>query len=173
MMNCTWSELRQGPWHTDSLLTYIDQQALYLEESQIRNYAKWPVLGTYLWPNNFIGNSYAEEIDYLKTWLVERANWMDANMFGTCDDLGIPNLNETVYRVFPNPARTIITVESNEKINDAQIFLIDVAGKLVHSQKINNVFSVKLDISYLEKGIYNYKIIESNQNVRLGKIAIQ
>ena len=128
-MNCKWTELRQGPWHTDSLMAYIDEQALYLEESQTRNYVKWPVLGTYLWPNNFVGNSYAEEVAYLKTWTTSRANWMDANMFGSCLDLGISEIQSMQFRVFPNPANSIVNIEATALINYAEIQLIDALWK--------------------------------------------
>ena len=41
------------------------------------NFGKWLILGKYIWPNNFIGNRYSEEIDYLKNWIEERLSWMD------------------------------------------------------------------------------------------------
>jgi len=55
-----------------------------LGSAQQRNFQKWNILGTYVWPNYFIGNSYADEIQILKTWISGRLNWMDANMPGNC-----------------------------------------------------------------------------------------
>jgi len=83
-VQCRWDELRAGPWQTDSIMQFIDEQAAILEEAQVRNFERWQVLGIYLWPNAFIGNTYEEEITYLKTWTTARLNWMDANMIGNC-----------------------------------------------------------------------------------------
>jgi len=41
------------------------------------NFEKWPVLGQYVWPNNFVGNTYSEEINYIKNWINNRLSWMD------------------------------------------------------------------------------------------------
>ncbi len=46
------------------------------------NFTKWPVLGTYVWPNNFIGNSHDEEVSYLKDWTSERLTWLDNSISG-------------------------------------------------------------------------------------------
>ena len=37
-------------------------------------------LGQYVWPNDFVGDTYEEEVDFLKTWLTTRLTWMDDNM---------------------------------------------------------------------------------------------
>jgi hypothetical protein len=40
------------------------------------------VLGTYLWPNSFVGQPANQEIDFLKSWLSDRSLWMDATIAG-------------------------------------------------------------------------------------------
>ncbi len=64
----------------DTLPAYIDEQAAALQGAQARNFARWPILGTYVWPNAYVGNTYADEVTYLKNWLTQRAAWMDANL---------------------------------------------------------------------------------------------
>ena len=44
------------------------------------NFTAWPVLGVYVWPNNFVGNTYAEELGYLNGWLEDRLQWLDAEI---------------------------------------------------------------------------------------------
>ncbi len=73
-----WSALRKGFLHTDSVLATIDANAALLGEAQVRNFQRWPVLGTYVWPNMYIGYTYASEVRYLKTWLRNRLTWLDA-----------------------------------------------------------------------------------------------
>jgi hypothetical protein len=33
-----------------------------------------------VWPNEFIGGSYLEEINYLKDWISNRLVWMDGEI---------------------------------------------------------------------------------------------
>jgi hypothetical protein len=74
-----WTALRRVLFTTDSLLSDIDQSVAMLNESQVRNFQRWPTLGTYVWPNQFIGNTYLEEINFMKGWLRDRVAWWDSN----------------------------------------------------------------------------------------------
>jgi hypothetical protein len=171
-MNCRWQEMRQGAWHTDTLMAYIDDMAAYLEESQIRNFQKWQVLGIYLWPNNYIGATYAEEIAYLKTWITDRAIWMDANMFGVCNDLSVNEENQDQYRVFPNPANEFVTFEFPYLVHEAEIMLYDATGKIILQKEFAQTYDVQLNLELLKTGIYHYRIIEPNKRTSTGKLNV-
>ncbi|MBK9190733.1 MAG: CotH kinase family protein [Crocinitomicaceae bacterium] len=154
MTNCRWQELRQDILHTDSLMNYIDEMALYLDEAQVRNYIKWPVLGIYLWPNNFIGATYDEEIQYLKDWTTNRVNWMDLNMFGACPDLNFDETQNQNLRVFPNPATDQIKVVLPAAGENSKLLLYSQDGKLVKEIAVQNQSEITLTISDLQGGIY-------------------
>lgn len=65
----------------DSIVTNIDSAAID------RNFARWKILGTNVDFNSFIGQTHQEEVDYLKSWLSQRAAWMNAEFvreFGQC-----------------------------------------------------------------------------------------
>ncbi len=171
-MNCRWQEMRMGEWHTDTLMAYIDSMAAYLEDAQQRNFQKWSVLGTYLWPNNFVGATYAEEIGYLKTWITDRATWMDANMFGVCNDLAINENNEVVYRVFPNPAKELVNFEFPYLIIKGQINILDAMGRIVSKHIISNSYNAQIAVGKLPSGMYTYKIIESTGHSTAGKLSV-
>lgn len=171
-MNCRWQEMRLGAWHTDTLFAYIDSMAAYLEDAQQRNFQKWQVLGMYLWPNNFIGNTYAEEIAYLKTWVEARATWMDANMFGVCNDLGLSQEENDHYRVFPNPADDFVTIEFPYLVVKAEIVLYGPSGKIVLEKTVNQTYDVQLELWELATGIYHYRIIEPNKRTSTGKLNV-
>ena len=49
-------------------------------ENAERNFQRWPVLGEWVWPNQFVGSTYEEEVNYLKDWLNQRLIWMDAQI---------------------------------------------------------------------------------------------
>ena len=72
-----WYELRKNLFATERLLTNIDNWAKLLDEAQVRNFERWPILGSYVWPNWFIANTYQEEIAWMKNWLKDRLTWMD------------------------------------------------------------------------------------------------
>ena len=132
-LNCRWQTLRASKWQTSSLMNYIDSLALYLDESQTRNYQKWNTLGNYVWPNNFVGNTYAEEVNYLKTWITTRTAWMDANMFGSCADLGVQSKDKSDLLVFPNPANNKVTFQFGSPINNgnlSSVWAITAAAKV-------------------------------------------
>lgn len=86
-----WQELRKGVLKIENLTAKIDEMASYLEEAQRRNFARWPILGEYVPPNNFIGQTYGEEVEYLRQWLNERLAWMDANFLS--DIRRVPDLS--------------------------------------------------------------------------------
>ncbi|OZC02025.1 hypothetical protein BSZ36_02935 [Rubricoccus marinus] len=75
-----WAELRAGPLATDSLVARVDGIADQLDEAQARNFQRWPVLGRRIWPNEFVGETYAEEVDFLRSWLRQRLAWMDGEL---------------------------------------------------------------------------------------------
>jgi hypothetical protein len=172
-MHCRWLELRADKWHTDSLMAWIDEQATILSQAHVRNFQKWPVLGSYVWPNNFVGNTYDEEIAYLKTWITDRANWMDANMFGSCPNATVDELEITQVRVFPNPAEDYVLFEFTEFISNAQLDMYDHSGKLIHSVTIRNTYQSEVDLTQFSNGMYTYRIHTSDFQPINGKLIIQ
>jgi hypothetical protein len=86
-LKCRWEYLRDRSFHEDSIFNFIDSIALYLSDSQQRNFQKWDILGTYVWPNFYIGNSYQDELIFIKTWLSARLAWIDNNIVGNCNSI--------------------------------------------------------------------------------------
>ena len=79
-----WSELRGGVFSNAAILQKIDTytEILTLSGGIQNNFERWPVLGEYVWPNNFIGNTYNEEREYLIDWVNDRVAWMDVAIGG-------------------------------------------------------------------------------------------
>ena len=72
-----WKQIRTNVM---SIPQYIDDQAKYLKYSQVENYTKWNILGTYIEPNQVVTGSYAGEVDYFKDWMQKRINWIDSQL---------------------------------------------------------------------------------------------
>ncbi len=75
-----WYALRRNLFTTSRLLGNIDDAANLLNESQSRNFSRWPILGVYVWPNWFIATTFQEEIDWMKGWLQSRLAWTDGQI---------------------------------------------------------------------------------------------
>ncbi|MEZ5195226.1 MAG: CotH kinase family protein [Bacteroidales bacterium] len=68
-----WEPLRQNELSNDNLVYAIDSIVAYIDEAQQRNYERWPILGTYVWPNYYWqGNTYNGEVAFFKNWFFNR-----------------------------------------------------------------------------------------------------
>ena len=149
-LKCRWSDLRTSILSDEHLMNYIDSLGIILEEPAQRNYDRWPILGVYVWPNNYIGNTYQEELTYMKNWILARAAWMDANMFGTCSSLSIDS-PDTELKIIPNPTKDFVTISGMS--SDTNLELRDFSGKIVRIIPIHQS-NTTVDLSDLANGIY-------------------
>ena len=149
-LKCRWSDLRTSILSDEHLMNYIDSLGAILEEPAQRNYDRWPILGVYVWPNNYIGNTYQEELTYMKNWILARASWMDANMFGTCSSLSIDS-PDTELKIIPNPTHDLITISGISP--ETNLELRDFSGKIVRIIPIHQS-NTTVDLSDLANGIY-------------------
>ena len=67
-LKCRWEYLRDNSFHEDSIFNFIDSTALYIDHASQRNFPEY-ILGTYVWPNYYVGNTYQDEINFLKNWI--------------------------------------------------------------------------------------------------------
>jgi len=162
-VNCRWFYLRNGVLSNNYIMNYIDSLAAVLEVPASRNYNKWPILGAYVWPNNFIGNTYQEEIDYLKSWIQGRFTWMDNHMFGSCPTLSNSNLKENEISVYPNPASNSIQV--NGLIVEDELIIRDIFGKKIYQTSINSHSIIEL--SDFQNGFYVLEFLKNKKVTKL------
>jgi spore coat protein CotH len=60
------------------IVNKIDSYAQKLAYAQQENNDKWQTMGTYVWPNPVIFDTYEEEVEHLKRWYSERMDWLEA-----------------------------------------------------------------------------------------------
>lgn len=74
-----WSVLRTNILNPTNVLARVDELAAYLDEAKDRDFARWPRLNTYVWPNPaiYIQPTYAQIIANKKKWIQDRFNWID------------------------------------------------------------------------------------------------
>ena len=71
-----WQDLRTGQFANSALTGRLDGLAAQVTESQPRNAAKWPAVAPNGGPLTGLGG-WAGEVDHLKNWVTQRADWMD------------------------------------------------------------------------------------------------
>ena len=75
-----WEELRDNVLSFDNIFHHIDSVGNYLTDAQNRNFEKWDILDTWIWPNYQLGPTYQDELDFLKYWIYNRVHWIDHNI---------------------------------------------------------------------------------------------
>jgi hypothetical protein len=147
-LKARYTDLRQNILKKENIYQFIDSMVMVLQEAQVRNYKKWPILGTYIWPNKYIGANYQQEIDYMKSWINDRLQWVDLNMKTMADeDISRQIINEDAV-VYPNPFDTYLYVEifPDNKSQSCQIEVFDLTGK--------KLFADNLKVSNSDKTLY-------------------
>ena len=74
-----YTALRSGVLSDGAIASKIETYRELLDSSNNAgyNFTRWPILGEWVWPNFFVGQTYNEEVDYLKDWVLNRASWLD------------------------------------------------------------------------------------------------
>lgn len=173
---CRWKKLRNGVLHEDSIAAYIDGNVDYLSQAQVRNYQRWPdVLGNYIWPNYYIGQTYQDEINYMKDWIFARIQWMDDNIIGVCNPTGVNFANSIdVLNVYPNPLTDKSLVEFKlEKPINGSLDVYNVLGEKVTVKA--GLFKaglnvVRLNRSVIKGGVFVLKL--SSEGSVLGSVRL-
>ncbi len=161
-MNCRWHELRAGILSNDRILGIIDSLVMSLEEPIRKNYRRWPVLDTYVWPNVYIGNTYENEILHLKEWLTGRLDWMDDHIPNECvTGLEMEKNGDPIYRIFPNPFSDQLKIETGVDGQVEFVRLLDRQGReLMHDRgaELTSGGPARVwrlgDLHYLPSGFY-------------------
>lgn len=178
LLKTTWNDLRKTKYSNESIHAYIDSVVTLLNDAQERNFQAYPVLGYYVWPNYFIGETYQEEIDFLKNWVDARLDWMDSQIALLSSTSEHANEIANAYEVyaFPNPFAEHLTLRIKLKQPvDLTIKVFNLLGQNVFIQEqycfpgIND-FNLTPELSRFESGIYMYEIHSGGITLGKGKI---
>jgi hypothetical protein len=165
---CRWDELKETIFNETELNLRIDSCLSVMGPSVEQNFDRWPVLGEYVWPNNFIGQTYESEILFLRNWISERLDWLDNRWSDQCIDT---RSNDDVIRelnlllISPNPSslsHTRIQIPEHQA-GTYRLSVFDINGREVYNsvyeldQYSGNIFLE--DLSDLNSGIYMLRIL--------------
>lgn len=172
---CRWKELRSTLLSNDYFTNTIDSIASMLQEPQQRNFQRWPVLGNYVWPNQFVGLTYESEVSFLKTWILNRLRWMDTNLRLSDCDIVTSNENESgsLLSVYPNPASNTFSITSETRITHGSILTItDTRGVKVISTSFTGHHIFDAASISLKAGLYFVNVVYLNGTVEMTKLII-
>ncbi len=164
-----WHELRQNQLSEETILNTVDSLATLINTAQDRNFKRWPILGKYIWPNYFVGNTYAEEVDYLKDWLVKRLAWLDEKWkIETVHTIQTIGSNLSLY---PNPVSGMAYIRDiTDNVTLQPLQVENIQGKVINLPiHQNGQNELVYDFNTAIPGVYFIKII-ANGMVKTCKI---
>lgn len=172
-----WDELRSSKFSNSNLTRIVDSCATVLAEPQKRNFVKFNILSTYIWPNNYVGKTYANEVTYLKNWVITRLAWMDSQI-GLLDGVDMVNDLNQNYEIiaYPNPFSTNVSL--NFKLKSAgqvNVVIHDMLGKTISNRTEQcaageNEFRFNGNEINSGGNLYFYKISINGEMIGSGKI---
>lgn len=166
-----WIELRKSFLRFENIYGFIDSLTNHLKDARIRNFNKWKILSSWVWPNAYIGGTYENEIKYLKDWMRDRFLWMDKALTGAPVDVGdTPELTFELSQNFPNPFNPETTISySVTETSSVKIDVFDVIGRhvstLVDEVKTRGRYTVNFNAAGLAGGIYIYRLDNGSNSI--------
>ncbi|MCK3683318.1 CotH kinase family protein [Maribellus sp. YY47] len=175
-MRCRWEALKETVLNEANVMAVMDSLTNYLGNAVDRNFNRWPILNTSIWPNYYIGGTYANEIDWMKDWISARLNRLDAEFPGTCDQATDASdfENENVYAFYPNPFSTELNLKVVSRTNvTCQLAVYNINGALIQQLELPVVTGVNhFDLSHLalKNGIYLCRITQGGNELYTNKL---
>lgn len=168
---CRWRDLANTIATVENMNALIDSSVYAIEPSIDANFERWPILGTYVWPNDFIGDTHEEEIEFLKNWISDRLLWIDDQWAYQCDETGSESMAIELpdgLLIYPNPSNlpdvTLALPWSYTGAYRTEIFNVQGAGVMELSGILYNENSFRLSkLGELQGGVYLVRF--SGQNI--------
>jgi hypothetical protein len=158
-----WTALRVNQFSIPRITAIVDSLAAILDESQKRNFIRWSVLGRYIWPNAYVGQTYQDEIDYMKHWIGGRIEWLDSQFStSSVDAEGRSNtlpFECSLSQNYPNPFNpTTVVSYQLPVVSHVTLSIYDIIGRdvatLVNEVKEPGKYSVQWEATDVASGVY-------------------
>jgi hypothetical protein len=127
-------QLRQGYLATDYIHSTIDSLTTHIDAAKTRNFTKWNILNQYIWPNNYVGGNYQNEIKYMKDWINDRLQWLDVNIGALTTAVDEISESKSLY-FYPNPASDHLNINPEFASEILEVSIYNNKGQLVLKSK--------------------------------------
>ncbi len=173
--NQRWQELRQTVFSEEYIMNIIDSTIAVIDEAQVRNFQRWPILDEYVWPNAYVGGSYENEIDYLTDWITDRLEWIDEQAMRADDDHQLIR-SYSLDPAYPNPFNPTTTIEfSIPQTEFVTVKVYNLVGHeittLINDELSTGNHNIKWDGSHQPSGLYFIQI-ESGSFIKTRKMVL-
>ena len=109
-----------------------------------------------------IGTTNSWGIGYSSIWVVKlNENYFATDMPAEEYVTAIDELNNEAFKVYPNPANSIIQIELHESNDLYDYFLFNSEGRMLSLGELEN----RMDISFLKSGYYTLVLLEDGVKV--------
>jgi hypothetical protein len=173
-----WKWLRGGPFTDAKVMALVDSLTQIVQPAQQRNFAQWPILNEWVWPNAYCCGTYAAHVQYFRQWVLERMHWMDNGM----KTLYIGEYDERKYfapRAFPSPADGAqpVTIEFYAHYGEpVTLRVYESTGRLVE-QAVNlpefNGTGRFIWQPNLPGGLYFYEVFINGKSRAAGRVVVK
>ncbi len=175
-----WEVLKDSIFNVQRINNYVDSIVAYLDESQKRNFQKWNILNSKIWPNYYVLGSYSNEITFLKAWIRDRIDWMNQNVSG----LLITSINNNEYKPssfllkqnYPNPFNPITKIQYEIPVEGkVSINVFDILGReiktLLNKYLKPGKYEIEWNADNFVSGIYFYQL-KANSFIQTKKMIL-
>lgn len=89
-----------------------------------------------------------------------------------CDSLTLSSIDSTItVHISPNPTSDWLNIEYNSPIDELQLRLFDVSGRLITEMSLYPYFlSRAINISHFANGVYVYRVDDEKKIIKTGKV---
>jgi len=184
-VNRRWKEL-VADHLLDSLLLHVDQTVELIDQSQTKNFQKWNILNRKVYREQYLFKTYQEGVDFLKTYLRDRVDYLTASFASTqppdpISPTGIkdPASAPALLSIFPNPASgTAYLCAIPHSTEPVTVYLHNVSGRCVYSsiKPVSNgssIIEIPLTENKICSGLYLVTLRTASGEQRKGKLTVK
>ena len=181
LLQYRWEKLRKDVLSKNTINNFIDSCQNVLKSAQVRNFEKFNVLNSYVWPNNYVGGTYDNEVNYLKNWVSSRIDWLDLQIDKIEPSFVVSNQEMAAQDnhepiIYPNPFSNKFKIEIDSPgFANVDISIVNLLGQIVNRKSINAIpGNNAVEFTYNELGrqgnVFIYTIQIDGNPVKSGKI---
>ena len=129
-----WNSLRNNFLSNASVNSLIDSLQSHIGVAADRNFERWPTLGQYVWPNYYIGQTYQDEIDYLRNWIISRMEWMDSELLSVQTEMCLIPEQFSMNPLYPNPFNRSVSIRYDIPLDSKiKLNVFNINGKHINT----------------------------------------
>lgn len=168
-----WNELKQTVFNLAEITGYMDQTILSINQARERNFIRWPILGVYQWPEYYVGQTYEDEVLYLKAWIIRRYSWIDTNLptnYSSVDWLPVDSLKINFEPSLTTKLPLSLFARNLKNVSAFEFRSLDPnIGFVINGDSVAITSNKEGDYSFKIIGKYNNQMVTLSQEYKISK----